>query len=101
MAVQKLLARMILIEDQIDAVIAGLPGIDKEIAARRFKVLCILIPQKLEGLPQRSAPMLTPSRLSSGVTTAIANPTTDSVRATPGSSFPVRAIVDFNFEGGG
>src|SRR5713101_4609171 len=97
---QELLARMILIENQLDTVIAGLPGIDKEVTARRFKVFCILISQKIESLSKRSAPTLIPSRLASGMTPTIADPTTNAVRAAPGSSFPVRAIVNFNFEGG-
>src|SRR5260370_16602163 len=96
MVVEKLLAGMILIENQLDAVIAGLPGIDKEVTARRFKVLCILISQKVESLSQRSAPTLIPTRFTSGVTATIADPTTNAVRAAPGSSFPVRALVNFN-----
>src|SRR5260370_13515501 len=84
-------------EHQRNPVIACLPWIKEQFSARCFKVPRVLVAQEVQSLSQRRAPTLVPSRLSTGVTTTIANPTTDAMQTTPGSSFALRAIVNPNF----
>src|SRR5690349_7745688 len=100
MIVKELLPRMILIDNQRNAVVPRLPWIDEEISSRRFKMLDVFVAQVIKCLTKRSAPGLIPSRLASGLATAIANPSANAVRTTPGRSFAVRAVIDFNFEEG-
>src|SRR5438105_586870 len=84
---QKLFARRVGIENQRDAIVARVP-----------KVLDILVAQKIQRPSQGSAPLLVPGWLAAGMTTAIANPTTDAMLATPRSSFSIWPIADFNLE---
>src|SRR5258708_19685555 len=94
---KKLSARVILIKNQRNALIARPPWIAEQRVARRFKIRGILVAKKFQRLPQRRTPLLIPSRFTSGVTTTIANPTPHPVRTTPRSAFPARPLLHFNF----
>src|SRR5438309_10948744 len=89
---------MKLIENQRNAVVARSPWINEEPSARRFKEHSIFVAEKIQRLSQRRSPALIPSRLTSGVTAAVANPPVNAVSATPGSSFAVLAVIDLDFE---
>src|SRR5437763_807216 len=100
MVMKKLLAQTMRIENQFNAVIARLPGINEQGSARGCKVKCIFVTQEIQRLSQRGAPGLIPSRLASGMTTAITNPAADAVRTAPRSAFAKGAAANFNVEPG-
>src|SRR6266567_768224 len=95
---EKLLARMILIENQRDAVISRLPRIAEQFATRPFKVCDIFVTQQIQSLTQRRAPSLIPSLFAAGVTAAIANPAANAMRTTPRGTLSIGAVIDFNLE---
>src|SRR5437588_12635990 len=97
---KKLFSRLLRVENQRDTVVTRWPGIDEQRSARRLKIFYVLISQKVQRLSQRRPPLLIPSRLATGVTATIANPAPDAMDTTPGCSFPVWPIVDFNLEFG-
>src|SRR2546421_2061104 len=86
------------IENQRDAVITRLPWIGEKRPAGCFKMRNVCVTQKIKSVSQRLSPFLIPSRFASSLTTAIANPATDSMSATPGSTFAFGAIINFYFE---
>src|SRR5438045_9497870 len=58
----------------------------------------VCVTQIIKSVSQRLSPFLIPSRLAARVATAVANPATDSMSATPGSTFDFEAIINFYFE---
>src|ERR1051326_1565604 len=95
---KKLFARLSWVENKSDAVIARPPWIEKQRAAGCFKMRNVRVTQIIKSISQRLSPCLIPSRLTAGVATAVANPATDAVNATPGSTFAFRSVIDLYIE---
>src|SRR6185436_20379793 len=97
MSAEKLFARLELVENQVDYIIARRPRIIEQLSTCRFEMDCRFAAQIFERRPQRSAPGLVPAWLAAGLTTTIANPTADPVKTAPRTAFAFLTVVDFYF----
>src|SRR5215213_2359516 len=97
MTLKKLLARMFRIQNHVNVVVTRCPRIMQQLAAQTLKLLCRIIPQKIQRLTQRLSPRLVPTRLTPCVTPTIARPPRNAMHAAPRAAFAIRSVIDFHF----
>src|SRR5688572_4511956 len=93
---QKLLARALLVQQYPDIVVSCRPGIAQQLTATTLKLQCRVVTQEVQRNSQRIPPHLVPTSFTSGVATAVACPTRDTVRTTPRTSLTFRPVLDLD-----
>src|SRR5690606_15909338 len=80
------------VEDDVDVIVAGGPGIDEQLGGALLEVRHYLVAQPVQRLAQRRAPPLVPARRAAGMTAAVAAPPLDTMCAAPR-----RVLLDLDF----
>src|SRR5581483_9673283 len=91
---QEVLSGSFRIQDQMDVVVTGGPGVLEELAPLPLEMVLHMVPQEVEGFTQGAAPLLGPAFLTTGLAAAITEPTAHAMGTTPGSAVPVLAFLD-------
>ena len=93
---EELLGRSGGVEDPLDVEVARRPRVGEKVAAVLVEQARRVVPQEVEGRPQRAPPRLVPPLLGSRLAAAVAAPAADPVRAAPGGAGPVVAERDLD-----
>src|SRR5438270_5492388 len=99
MSAQELFARGRAVCEQLDVIIARVPRLAQQRAARCLELRREVVAEKVERGAKRRAPALVPSFGRAGVAATVARPAPKAVRATPGRARAVRPSFDLNFKG--
>src|SRR5262245_40842795 len=76
------------VQYHVNVVIPRRPWIAKQFTGFSFERCGDCVPQPVQRLPQRSAPLLVPVRIPTGIAAAVAVPALHAVRTTPRGTFP-------------
>src|SRR5437764_2641522 len=98
MSRKKLRAVACAINQQLNVGVARRPRIAEQFAAERLEVARGFVAEEVERGAQGRAPFLIPTLACARMTTAIARPTPDAVRATPSRAFAFGPGFDLNFK---
>src|SRR6185369_6458137 len=90
------LRRRAALQQNVNVSIARLPRVLEQPAPEIFKPFGRTVAKIVQSRTQRPTPFLVPRRVTAGMTTAIANPTTDAVRATTRRAFTMRSRLQVN-----
>ena len=85
------------IQYDVDISVARIPWILEQLAPKLLEPFSRSIAQVVQGRTQWPTPLLIPARLAPCVTAAVANPSTNTVPATPRRPFIMRPALDLNF----
>jgi len=90
------LRRRAALQQNVNVSIARLPRVLEQLAPEIFKPFGRTVAKIVQSRTQRPTPFLVPRRVTAGMTTAIANPTTDAVRATTRRAFTMGSRLQVN-----